>query len=304
MHITFLGTGAGIPTLKRKLPSLVLFYEGENLMFDCGEGTQLQMIKAKIGLGRKMKIFITHLHGDHVLGVPGLIQTMSLLGRHDKLEVYGPEGLGDFINAARTHIKFNLRFPLKVEEVGEGVIIKDRKYKILAKIADHSIANLAYAFVENKKPGKFYPERALKLGIPKGPLWHRLQLGRKVKLADGRKIVPTQVTDEPRQGRKLVYSGDTKPCMNMLKLARKADLLIHECTFDDSLVEKAETEWHSAPSEVADLARKSEVKNLILTHISARYKNPKPIIDQAKKIFRNVTVAEDLMVYNLARAQS
>lgn len=288
-----------MPTLKRKLPSLILFYEGENLMFDCGEGTQIQMIKAKIGMGKKMKIFITHLHGDHVLGVPGLIQTMSLLGRQNELEIYGPKGLRDFIDAARTYIKFNLRFPLKVEEIGEGVVFKGRKYKIIAKMAEHSIPNLIYAFIENRKPGKFHPEKALKLKIPKGPLWRKLQLGRKVKLPNGRIIHPREVTDEPKQGMKIIYSGDTKPCANILKLARKANLLIHECTFDDSLAEKADVEWHSTPSEIATLARKADVKKLILTHISARYRKPKNILDQTKKIFRNVLVAEDLMVYNL-----
>ncbi len=157
------------------------------------------------------------------------------------------------------------------------------------------IPNLAYAFVENKKPGKFHPEKALELGVPKGPLWHKLQHGKKVKLKNGRIIEPSQVVEPPKPGIKIVYSGDTKPCKNVLKLAKNADLLIHECTFDDSLAEKAEVEWHSTPTGVAELAKKASVKNLVLTHVSARYKNAKIFLEQAKKIFPNVRVAEDLM---------
>jgi ribonuclease Z len=295
LYLVFLGTGGGVPTPERGLSSFVLNYEGELLMFDCGEGTQHQMIKAKIGFGRETKIFVTHLHGDHVLGLPGLIQTMSLLGRTKKLEVYGPRGLKEFLEAARTYIQFNLRFPLEVKEIGEGTVYKNKRYKVLARWAEHSIPNLAYAFVESKKPGKFHPEKALELGVSKGPLWRRLQHGKKVKLKNGRIIEPSEVVEPPRPGIKIVYSGDTKPCRAVLRLAKDADLLIHECTFDDSLAEKAEVEWHSTPSGVAELAKKASVKNLILTHISARYKDSKVILEQAKKIFSNVRVAEDLM---------
>ena len=295
MYIVFLGTGGGIPTPERSLSSFILNYEGQILMFDCGEGTQHQMVKAKIGFGKETKVFITHLHGDHVLGLPGLIQTMSLLGRTKKLEIFGPKGLKEFLEASRTYIQFNLRFPVEIKEAKEGIIYKNKKFKILARWAEHSIPNLAYAFVENKKPGKFHPEKALELGVPKGPLWHKLQHGKKVKLKNGRIIEPSQVVEPPKPGIKIVYSGDTKPCKNVLKLAKNADLLIHECTFDDSLAEKAEVEWHSTPTGVAELAKKASVKNLVLTHVSARYKNAKIFLEQAKKNFPNVRVAEDLM---------
>jgi len=295
LYIVFLGTGGGVPTPERSLSSFILNYEGQILMFDCGEGTQHQMVKAKIGFGKETKIFITHLHGDHVLGLPGLIQTMSLLGRTKKLEIFGPKGLKEFLEASRTYIQFNLRFPVEIKEAKEGVIYKNKKFKVLARWAEHSIPNLAYAFVENKKPGKFHPEKALELGVPKGPLWHKLQHGKKVKLKNGRIIEPSQVVEPPKPGIKIVYSGDTKPCKNVLKLAKNADLLIHECTFDDSLAEKAEVEWHSTPTGVAELAKKASVKNLVLTHVSARYKNAKIFLEQAKKIFPNVRVAEDLM---------
>jgi len=295
LYIVFLGTGGGVPTPERSLSSFVLNYEGELLIFDCGEGTQHQMVKAKIGFGRETKIFITHLHGDHVLGLPGLIQTMSLLGRTKKLEVYGPKGLKEFLEASKTYIQFNLRFPLEVKEVGEGTVCKEKKYRVLARWAEHSIPNLAYAFIENKKPGKFHPEKALELGVPKGPLWSKLQHGKSVRLKDGRIIKPNQIVEPPKPGIKIVYSGDTKPCKAVLKLAKNADLLIHECTFDDSLAEKAEAEWHSTPKGVAELAKKASVKSLILTHISARYKEPNTLLEQAKKVFPNVKIAEDLM---------
>ena len=295
MQIIFLGTGGGVPSPTRSLPSIVLNFEGKILMFDCGEGTQLQMFKMKVGLSRDMKIFISHLHGDHIFGLPGLIQTMSLLGREKKLEIYGPKGIKEFFKCFIENVKFDLGFPVEVKEVSEGVVCRDKRFKIVAKKAEHSILNLAYAFIESKKPGKFHPEKALELGVPKGPLWHKLQHGRKVKLPDGRIIEPRQVTDEPRPGLKIVYSGDTKPCKNVLKLAKNADILIHECTFDDNLAEKAEVEWHSVPSMVADLAKKASVKSLYLTHISARYRDASILEEQAKKIFSNVKVAEDFM---------
>ncbi|WP_309493679.1 ribonuclease Z [Candidatus Hecatella orcuttiae] len=299
MLLTFLGTSAGLPSLDRGLPSLVLKYGREILMFDCGEGTQRQMMRARIGFSRPMKIFVTHLHGDHMLGIPGLLQTMSLLGRTEKIQVYGPKGLADFLEAARTHVKFLLRFPLEVFEVEEGLICREKAYKVTARWTEHQIPTLAYAFEEKEKPGKFHPEKALSLGVPKGPLWHRLQHGRRVRLKDGRTVEPSQVVGPPRRGVKIVYSGDGKPCPNVLKLARNADLLVHECTFDDSLKDKAEAEWHSTAGQAAVLASKARAKRLILTHISTRYRDSKLLLEQARKEFSHVKVAEDFMQIEL-----
>jgi len=291
--LIFLGTSAGIPSVDRGLPSLVIKYEGWVLMFDCGEGTQRQMMKAKVGFMRPMKIFITHLHGDHVFGLLGLIQTMNLLNRSIKLEIYGPKGIRDFLESSIDHSIAKLRFPLEVREVRDGVLLREKKFNIRVRRAEHSITNYAYAFEEMERPGKFHVEEALRLGIPRGPLWHRLQHGQPVKLPDGRIIEPSQVVEPPRPGIKIVYSGDTRPCSSVAELAKGADILVHECTFDDELYGRAEAELHSTPSGVARLALEAGVKRLILTHISTRYKDDEILAEQAKKIFPETVVARD-----------
>jgi ribonuclease Z len=299
LSLTFLGTSAGIPSVERSLPSVALKYKRWILLFDCGEGTQRQMMKARIGFSKPMKIFITHLHGDHCFGLLGLLQTMNLLGRERELEIYGPAGLKGFLESAMDYSLAGLRFPLEVREISSGSTVKGESFKVKAKLAMHSIPNLAYRFEEDKRPGKFHVEKALRLGIPKGPLWHRLQHGRKVKLPDGREIKPSQVVDPPKPGVKIVYSGDTKPCRAVLELARGADLLIHECTFDDSLAERAEAEYHSTPRGASTLALKAGIKQLILTHLSTRYRDDEALLEQARKNFPKTLVARDLMKLEL-----
>jgi ribonuclease Z len=295
LEVNFLGTGAGLPSVERGLACVALKYGGQIILFDCGEGAQRQMMKARIGFGRKMQIFITHLHGDHVLGIPGLLQTMSLLDRREKLEVYGPQGLAEFITTVKEQLQFHLRYPLEVCEIGAGTAYKGEDFKIQARWVEHTVPTLAYAFIENERPGKFHPDKAKKLQIPKGPLWHKLQHGRAVKLEGGRVVKPEEVVDPPSPGVKIVYSGDTRPCRGILTLAKGANLLIHECTFGDEFRERAETELHSTPGQAATLAKKAGVERLILTHISGRYKDPSPLIEQARAVFRNVEVAEDFM---------
>ena len=295
LTLTFLGTSAGVPSVERSLPSLVLRFGKWVLMFDCGEGTQRQMMRVRVGFSKPMKIFITHLHGDHVFGLPGLLQTMNLLGRERKLEVYGPKGLKDFLNAAVDCSLAGLRFPLEVREISGGSVVRGEGFKVKARLAMHSIPNLAYAFEEEERPGKFRVEEALRLGVPRGPLWHRLQHGKRVKLPNGRVVEPSQVLGPPQPGLKIVYSGDTKPCRAVLEMARGADLLIHECTFDDSLMERAEAEYHSTPSGAASIALKAGVKQLVLTHLSARYKEEGVLLEQARRLFPRTLVARDLM---------
>lgn len=295
VSIVFLGTSAGIPSVERSLPSVALRYERWLLLFDCGEGTQRQMMQAKVGFMKPMKIFISHLHGDHVFGLFGLLQTMNLLGRRERLEVYGPKGLKSLLESGRECSISELRFPLEVREVGEGVIVREKGFKVKARWAEHSLPNLAYLFEEDKRPGKFHVEKALELGVPEGPLWRRLQHGRKVKLPDGRVVEPSQVVDPPRPGIKIAYSGDTRPCRAVAALAREADLLIHECTFGDELADRAEAEFHSTPSGAAQVALKAKAKRLILTHISTRYRRADLLKEQAEKVFTPVDVAEDFM---------
>lgn len=295
LRITFLGTAASIPTPTRALSAVALKREGELFLFDCGEGAQRQMITAKIGFNRKTRIFITHMHGDHILGLPGLLQTMSLLGRDKPLQIYGPQGIAEFIDAIKRTVRFSLKFPVEVYEIEDGLVCQEREYEIHSAWAEHSVPSLAYALIEKPRPGRFNPERAISLGVPRGPLWSRLQRGEDVKLPDGRIVKPRDVLGPPRMGRKIVYVGDTKPSRVIADFAFGANVLIHEATFADDLAERAEEDLHSTPSGAALVAKKAEVKLLILTHISARYGDTKVLLEEAKKIFPNVLVAEDFM---------
>jgi ribonuclease Z len=296
LRIIFLGTAGSVPTQKRGLPAIIVQRKGEQIMFDCGEGVQRQMIRAKTSFHKKMKVFISHMHGDHVLGLPGLLQTMALLDREKKLDVYGPPGIKRFLEDVRETVQFVLTFPIEIHEIIEaGVVCKEQEYAVQAVWTNHVIPNLTYALVEEPRPGKFYPEKAKVLGVSEGPLWSRLQHGHKVTLPDGRVVKPEEVTGVPRTGRKIVYTGDTRPFKGFVKLAANADVLIHDATFDEELTERAEEDGHSTPSQAARNAKKAKVKRLILTHISARYEDTSGLLKQAQKIFRNTQVAEDFM---------
>jgi len=265
-------------------------------MLDCGEGVQRQMIRARVGFHRKTKVFITHMHGDHVLGLPGLLQTMSLLDRKKKLEVFGPIGIKVFIKGIQQTVQFVLTFPIEITEVKEaGLVCQEKEYEVHAVKTDHEVPSLAYALVEKPRPGRFNPEKAKALGIPEGPLWSKLQHGEKVKLSGGRVVKPEQVVGTPRSGRKVVYSGDTRPTESLLKLAANADLLIHDATFDDEMLDRAQEDGHSTPSQAAETATKAKAKRLVLTHFSSRYKNTQRLLEQARKIFPNVEVGKDFM---------
>ena len=300
LHVIFLGTGGSVPTVERSLPAMLVQRQGEQLMFDCGEGVQRQMVKAKVGFHKKIKIFVSHMHGDHVLGLPGLLQTMTLLDRQRKLEVYGPEGIKQFLESVRESLQFGLTFPVEIHEVYDaGVVCEEKEYKVEAVWSNHVVSGLAYAFVEKLRPGKFYPEKAMVLGVPEGELWSKLQHGDKIKLADGRVVRPEDVMGLPRKGRKIVYSGDTRPFKDFVKFAAGADLIVHEATFDDSLSEKAEVDGHSTPSQAGQQAKKAKAKKLVLNHISARYADAELLLEQAQKVFKETLVAEDFMVLEL-----
>ncbi len=294
LSIVFLGTAASIPTTSRAPPATAVQREGELFLFDCGEGTQRQMIKARIGFNRKTKIFITHMHGDHVLGLAGLIQTMALLGRDKPLRVYGPPTIQAYMEAMAEVVPFGLTFPVEVYEIEkEGLACQEKNYEVHAVKAEHSALSLAYALIEKPRPGRFHSGQAISLGVPKGPLWSRLQRGQEVKLPNGRVVKPEEVLGPPRPGRKIVYTGDTRPSDKIAELARGADVLIHEATLGDEMADKAREDKHSTPSEAALVAKKAEARLLILTHISARYGDTDPLIEQAKKIFPEIRVAED-----------
>jgi ribonuclease Z len=296
IQVTFLGTAASVPTPERSLPAVLIQRGNEQLMFDCGEGVQRQMIKAKAGFHKKMKVFISHLHGDHVLGLPGLLQTMALMDRQRKVDVYGPEGLKRFLEGTREILQFALTFPVEIHEIfTDGAVCMEEEYMVEAAWANHVVPNLAYAFVEKPRPGKFYPDKARALGVPEGELWSKLQHGEQVTLANGTVVKPQEVSGPMRRGRKIVYTGDTKPFKNFARFAVGADLVIHEATLDDALAEKAAEDGHSTPSQAAKAAAKAKAKKLVLTHISARYTDAHVLLEQAQKAFRDTVVAEDFM---------
>jgi len=300
LQVIFLGTAGSIPTTTRSLPAIAMRRKGELILLECGEGVQRQMVKANIGFNRRMKVFITHMHGDHMLGLPGLIQTMSLLHRTRKLEIFGPAGLEDFIEAIEKTVQFTLTFPLEVAEIEhEGLVCEEKEYEVYAMWANHVAPAFAYSLVEKPRPGKFYPEKAKALGVPEGVLWSKLQHGSTIKLPNGRFVEPEEVVSSPRSGRKVVYTGDSRFSESLVELAKNANLLIHDCTFDDELAERAMEDGHSTPSQAVETAKKAKVKRLILTHISARYKTPDLLLKQAKKGFSNVDVAEDFMKIDL-----
>jgi ribonuclease Z len=295
VDIIFLGSGGSIPTKKRNLPCLLIKRENELLMFDCGEAAQKQLLFIKAGINKEMKIFISHMHGDHVLGLPGLIQSFSLLGREKKLDIYGPKGIKKFLGCIKKTVPFNLSFKINIHEVSEGKILEEKTYIIEAVWANHTIPCLSFALIEKPKPGKFNPKKARKLGIPEGPLWKKLQMGESIKL--GSKIIESkEVVGPPRPGAKIVYSSDTRPCKAIEDLSKNANLLIFDSTFDDSKKDKAKEYGHSTCLQAAEIAKKAKVKKLILTHLSPIYEeHEEELIKQAKKIFKKTILAEDLM---------
>jgi ribonuclease Z len=300
IRVVFLGTSGSVPTLKRSLPSVVVQCPRDQWMFDCGENVQRQMMQAKVSFHRKMKVFITHLHGDHVLGLPGLLQTMALMDRKEPVQVYGPVGLKDFLVCTKETLNFGLTFPVEISEIlSEGVVCEEEEYTIITKKSNHAVESYAFAFVEKPRPGKFYPKKALALGVAAGELWSKLQGGEEVTLADGKVVKPGDVMGPMRPGRKIVYTGDTKPFESFAKFAEGADLVIHDCTFDDSLTEKAALDGHSTPTQAAQQAKAAGAKQLALSHISARYPNAGLLLEQAKKTFANSVLAEDFMELEL-----
>ncbi len=233
LKIVFLGTSGSLPTVTRNPSSILMNYNGELILFDCGEGTQKQMMKAKTGMIKLTSIYISHLHADHTLGIPGLLQTMAFQGRTEQLEIYGPKGIVEFIGYVEKICTTKLKYKLVVSQLISGDIITKKNYTVKAIKTNHSILSLGYIFQENKRLGKFNKEKAEAFGIPKGPLYAKLHRGEKIILKDGKTIDPYKdgIVGNQRNGIKIVYSGDTREDETFLKESSNADLLIHESTF-------------------------------------------------------------------------
>ncbi|WP_121820990.1 ribonuclease Z [Halostella salina] len=271
LRVTFLGTSGAVPTTERNPSSLMVNREGDRLLFDAGEGTQRQMMRFGTGFAVS-HVFVTHLHGDHVLGLPGLLQTMDFNDREEPLAVHAPKGtrsdVEDLLFAASTRPSFRVR----VNEVGGGdVALSGDDYEVRAFDVDHRTNAVGYALVEDDRKGRFDRERAEELGVPVGPKFSELHEGNPVELDDGTVVRPEQVVGEPRPGRKVVYTGDTRPTATTAEVAADADLLVHDATFADDRAERAGATGHSTAREAAEIARRANTKRLAMTHISSRY---------------------------------
>jgi len=289
LNVLFLGTGGSMPTVTRSLPAILIKRAGETILFDCGEGTQRQMMRCRTGINIS-SIFITHWHADHFLGLPGLIHTMSFQNRTDNLEVYGPRWAG----VPSLFALINPRFEVDFIEVAAGDTIKKDSFCVRVFAVDHVPNACGYVFQECERPGKFDRSKAQALGLQPGPLYKTLQKGKPVKVKN-RLIVPSDVIGPPRAGRKIVYTGDTRPYEGVVEAARHADMLIHEATLADDLTEYADTVGHATASEAADIALRAQVEVLVLTHISSRYANANLLLDQAQQVFKDTIIAEDYL---------
>ena len=294
MKLVFLGTSAAQPTAKRGLSCICLEREGEILMFDAGESTQISYMKSGLGWNKKMKIFVTHLHGDHCVGILGLLQTMSMQNRTESLEIFGPKGIDEFLAANIKILNFGLSFSILITIVNEGTIYENNKFLIHAAKANHSITAFSYLFEEKDKPGRFNVEKAKELGIPKGELWNKLQNGEDI--TNNEKIIkPEQVLGKKRLGKKIGISGDTMPTKELEEFFRECDYLVFDSTFLDEEKQKAQDTCHSTAKQAAELGKNANVKNLILTHFSARYKDEIGHKTEAEQIHNSVITAKDLL---------
>jgi ribonuclease Z len=294
MKLVFMGTSAAQPNAERGMTCICLVLDKEILMFDAGEGAQIAFSKSKLGWNKKIKIFVTHLHGDHCVGILGLLQTMSLQNRTESVDIYGPTGIEEFIAANLKILNFGLTFPVRITRIKEGLVFDDSAYSIHVCEAEHSIPAYSYLFTEKDKPGKFYPQKAKELGIPEGKLWHELQNDIEVKIGN-KTIKPSDVMGEKRKGKKIGISGDTRPTQKLEEFFKDCDYMTFDSTYSDTLRDKAKENFHSTAVEAAELAKKANVANLILTHFSARYDDVIELVKEANIIHGSVIAAKDLL---------
>ena len=300
MKLVFLGTSGAMPTTDRGLTCICLVKDNEILMFDAGEGAQISYLKSGLPWNKKMKIFVTHLHGDHCIGILGLLQTMNLQNRTESVEIFGPDGIDEFIAANIKILNFGLSFPVLISRVNEGLIVDEKDYSVFANDANHGIPAFSFRFDEKDRPGEFFPENAKALEIPEGKLWRELQMGNSIEI-DGKEILSSQVTGKRRPGRKIGVSGDTRPTDELVEFFKNCDYLSFDSTFADELKDKAVEANHSTAKEAAELAEKANVSTLILTHFSARYNDESVLLEEAKKIHDNTIAAKDLLEVNILK---
>jgi ribonuclease Z len=295
LSVFFVGTAGSIPTSRRGLPAVLLRRGGDRILFDCGEGTQRQLVSS-VGLTDLTEIFLTHFHADHWLGLPGLLKTFDLRARDRPLAIHGPPGLRDLLTLAMRTVG-RVRFGLDLVELGAGDVLVRDGYKIAPVRVNHRGTALGYAIFEDERPGVFDPQAAVRLGLTPGPEFGRLQHGETI-----RGVTPEQVLGPMRPGRKLVISGDTRPCESLQVAAHRAELLIHEATFAEDEVERAAETGHSTAAQAASLAREAEVTMLALTHFSTRYPVGQ-LRDEARAVFPRTVLPRDFDAIEIPYAE-
>ena len=303
MKIIPLGTSSGKPTLRRNVSALAVVAEGEWWLFDCGEGTQTQIARAGISPQKLTGVFISHLHGDHFNGLPGLLSTMSLDQREKELTLVGPTGIDEYLKLLAKLKICHVNYPLRLREfdaqyfagVEQEMVYESARFTVTTRPLDHRIFALGYRLEEKTKPGRFNLECAKALGIPPGPLYSRLQSGHPVTLEDGRVIHPSEVLGPPRPGKVVSYCLDTRPCANAVKLSENADWLIHEATFTEELIEESNHFGHSTAIQAAEIAIEAKARRLLITHFSSRFPDIRLLLEEARSVFPQTVAAEDLI---------
>jgi len=297
LDLVFFGTSGSVPTAQRAPSALLVRRGGERLLFDCGEGTQRQLLRSTVGLVELREVFVSHFHADHYLGLPGMLKTFALRGRDIPLTIYGPPGLKDLFATLR-RVFGRLTYPIEIVELRPGDVLEREDYNIVTFPVAHGVQSLGFALIEHPRPGRFDVSASDALGVPSGPQRGLLQAGESVQLADGRVVTPDEVLGPPRPGRKVVLSGDTAPSQTVVEAARGAEVLVHEATFLDEERDRARETAHSTALEAAELAREAEVALLALTHLSNRYFGPE-VAREARTIFPETVVPKDFDVIDV-----
>ena len=297
LDVVFVGTSGSVPTARRAPAGVVIRRGGERILVDCGEGTQRQLLRSRIGLVELPEVFLTHYHADHYLGLPGMMKTFALRGRELPLKVYGPPGLMELFGALQ-RIFGKLTYRYDLVELRPGDVLERGDYRIVVFRVHHGVAANGYAFVEAPRPGRFDVDAATALGLPAGPLFGALQRGEAVVAGDGREVRPEDVLGPPRAGRKIVLTGDTRPARSVLEVAADADVLVHDATFMDEERARADETGHSTALAAAELARLAGVRMLALTHLSNRYFGPE-IAREARGVFPDTVVPRDFDIIDV-----